>query len=274
MIILIQLLVSLALTIWYAFTISFESIILEILSIFFVFIGINLGLMVIILTVFVILILTTEKIDSKNIKKYKFFHPFSVYLFNHLLGVKLKVIGKENLPKDNNFLLVTNHVEFVDPLYLKQVYKDYPLSFVAKDDLFKIFLVKNALRSFGCIEISRKENDRQALQAVLEAIKRIKDGQPIGIFPEGTRNHGNKLNDFKSGSFKIAQKAKADISIAVLYNMHKSVEIFKFLRVKVYIKVLPVLKYEDYKDMDTFALSTYVRDKISEEITLLQESNL
>jgi 1-acyl-sn-glycerol-3-phosphate acyltransferase len=199
------------------------------------------------------------------------FNPFNEYIFNFLYRVKPIIIDKENLPQNNNFIVYSNHVEYTDPLYVKQVYKNYALAYLSKVELFKYPVLKNILRGTGCIPLSRKVGDRQALQAVLQAIKQVKAGQPLGIFPEGTRSHANIIGEFKSGSFKIAQKAQADISPVVLFNMHKTIDVFKFFKAKVYIKILPIIPYDKFKDMDTNELSTFVHDLIEVEMNTLKE---
>ncbi len=271
MIALIQAFVSLLLTVLYAIDNDLTFALLDVFKILLFFVLINIGLILLVLLFFVSFIYLTEKTSPKNkFKNFGFYH-FNVYIFNFLFRVKPIFLGKENLPKDSNFVLYSNHVEYTDPLYILQAYRKYSLAFISKEELFKYPLIKNILRSTGGIPLSRKTGDRQALQAILQAIKQVKDGQPIALFPEGTRNHGNTMKEFKSGSFRLPQKAKADISPVVLFNMHKTVDFFKVFRTKVYIKILPVIKYEEFKDMDTNTLSTYVHDIIFEELSTFKE---
>ena len=110
------------------------------------------------------------------------------------------------------------------------------------------------------------------MQAVLQAINQVKNGQPIAIFPAGTRTHANTMNDFKPGAFKTAQKAKADISLVVLYNFQKTVKTFKLFKAKIYLKVLPLIKYDEYKDLDTNSISDLVYIKIKDELESFKDS--
>lgn len=271
MILLIQILLSLGLTVIYALQLSFNSIIIDAFKVVLVLLGINIALILAILLSFIAFVYLTEKTNPKGLIKHKIYNHYNHYIFNFLYRVKPVVIGRENLPKDNNFVVYSNHIEYTDPLYIKQVYKDFPLAFVSKEELHKYPFMKNVLVSTGCVPLSRKAGDRQALEAILKAIKQVKDGQPMAVFPEGTRSHTNSVSDFKTGSFKLAQKAKADISIIVLYNMHKTIDIFKIMKVKVYLKVLPLIKYDDYKDLDTNAISDLVHKKMVEELLTMKE---
>jgi len=267
MIFLIQIFLSVLVTLVFSLRESFSFDFGGILNLALVFIVANIVVMIIIFIIFVLLIYLTEKYSDKALWKHKVFDLYNHYIFNFIYRVKPIIFGKENLPKDNNFVVVSNHVEYTDPLYIKQVYKDFPLAFVSKAELFEYPLIKTLVKSTGNIPLSRKSGDRQALNTILQAIKKIKDGQPMGIFPEGTRSYSNQVAEFKAGSFKMAQKAQADISTVVLYNMHETRKKFKFFRVKVYIKVLPIIKYEEYSEMSTNDLSDFIREKIVKEIT-------
>lgn len=271
MLVLIQVIISIILTVLYTINIEFTFELIDIFKVLIIFISLNIGLVVLILLSFGLFVFSTQKLPINSTFKHKGLQLFNVYIFNFIYRVKPILLGKENLPENNKFVVYSNHVEYTDPLYIKQVYKDFPLTFLSKIELYKIFFLKTVLKSIGAIPLSRKEGDRQALQAVLQAINLVKNDIPICIFPEGTRSYCNEMGDFKVGSFKIAQKAKADISPIVLFNMHKAVDFFKIIKSKVYLKVLPVIKYEDYKDMDAQTLSQFVHDKIEAELNSMKK---
>ncbi len=258
--------ISFGLTFAYVLNNEIKLKLLDISKVILVFLGVNLIYTLIALMIFVLFIFLTEKLPGKALWKHQFYHIYNHYIFNFIFRAKPIILGKENLPKDNNFAVFSNHIEYTDPLYIKQVYKDYPLSFVAKDTLYKYPILKNIMVGTGCVSLSRKAGDRQALMAILEAIKQIKDGQPMAIFPEGTRSYSNDMIPFKTGAFKLAQKAKADISPVCLYDMHNLSKKFKLFRVKVYLKVLPVIKYDEYKDLDTVEISDMVYERINQEL--------
>lgn len=258
--------ISIGFTILYILNNEIKLRLLDFFKVIFVFIGINIIYTLTVLIVFVAFVYITEKASSKALWKHQIYNIYNHYIFNFLYRAKPIILGKENLPKDNNFAVFSNHIEYTDPLYMKQVYKDFPLGFVAKDTLFKYAVMRNILKGTGCVSLSRKVGDRQALNAMLIAIKQIKDGQPMAIYPEGTRSYSNSMIDFKPGAFKLAQKAKADISPICLYDMHKLTKRFKLFRVKIYLKLCPIIKYEEYKDLDTLSLSNLVFDRINQEL--------
>lgn len=127
-------------------------------------------------------------------------------------GVKITVIGEENVPKDTPVLYIGNHRSFFDILI---TYTRCPnlTGYVAKKELSKFPLLSNWMRYLHCLFLDRKDI-KQGLKTILEAAEKVKAGISICIFPEGTRNTNPdeaELLPFHEGSFKIASKAKCPI---------------------------------------------------------------
>ncbi|PKL01533.1 MAG: hypothetical protein CVV56_00700 [Tenericutes bacterium HGW-Tenericutes-1] len=220
---------------------------------------------------FIISFLIAGKRNPKGMFKHHLMVFYSRYFFNIIFRVKVKVIGKENLPKDNNFVIYSNHIEYTDPIYIKQVFNRYPVAFISKESLFKIPIARMVLEGIGCIPISRVA-DRSALNSIVEGIKTVKNGQPMGIFPEGKRTYSHQMIEFKSGSFKLATKAKATIIPVCLYNMHETLRKGRIGFAKVTIAILPSITEEMYRDMDTTDLSVKVHVMIDQCLTDLQKN--
>jgi 1-acyl-sn-glycerol-3-phosphate acyltransferase len=261
----INFLVAIGLTIFYSIKQGLNLDFPGVFWILLVFIGSFVAMAIVLFLILVIFIYSTEKMSHKANWKHRVIKLYSVYIFNFYLRVRVIITGKENLPKDNNFVVYSNHIEYSDPIYLMQAYKNNPIGYVAKEPLFKYIVLKNMLLGLGCIPISRFA-DRSALKTILQAIKQVKEGQPMGVFPEGKRTYSNNLIEFKPGAFKVAQKAQADISPACLYNMHNMTVKRGILPVKVYIHILPVIKYEDYKDLDSVGISNMVFKIINDQM--------
>jgi 1-acyl-sn-glycerol-3-phosphate acyltransferase len=81
-----------------------------------------------------------------------------------------------------------------------------PFKFIAKRELFRIPVFGWAIRRAGYISIDR-QNPREALKAIEEAVARIKEGANVLIFPEGTRSADGKLLPFMKGAFSLAGRA-------------------------------------------------------------------
>lgn len=123
-----------------------------------------------------------------------------------ICGVKLTVIGKENIPKDQAVLYVCNHRSYFDIILGYSIMPGLT-GYISKDDLEKVPLLNVWMRRLYCLFLNRTDM-KQGLKTILKAIEYIKQGVSICIFPEGTRNRGEEgsLLEFKEGSFKIAEK--------------------------------------------------------------------
>ncbi len=110
-----------------------------------------------------------------------------------------------------SYLFISNHQSLMDiPILLVLFRRFYP-RFVAKKSLFTIPLFGPGMRRTGHLGVDR-ENSRQGMRDMQEAVYRLQQGQSLVVFPEGTRGtqeHG--LQDFHIGAFVIALKAKVPI---------------------------------------------------------------
>lgn len=139
-----------------------------------------------------------------------------------LAGAKITVHGLENLPKDKNVLFVGNHQGNFDiPIYISQI--PFLIGFIAKVELEKIPLVKNWMTFMQCVFMDRK-NIRKSGEAIIKGIRNLKAGYSMVIFPEGTRSRGDKLGEFKAGSFKLATKSKTTIVPVTMNGSYKIME--------------------------------------------------
>ena len=187
-------------------------------------------------------------------------------LVQRLLRLKVIVSGKENIP-EGKFVFIGNHQENYDIIALKPIFNDHPLCFIAKEPLFTFPFLGPWMSIIGNIPIGRVAN-RSAAESIINGIKRYKYGHSVGIFPEGKRSFSNEMIEFKPGAFKLAIKPKADILIGTLYNLDKIFGTFPYKRHKSYIHIHPVLKYEDYKDLNSIELSNKVKAIIQEQLNV------
>ena len=125
-----------------------------------------------------------------------------------LFRITPTVIGRENIPKGQAFIVLANHQSFIDIGNLISVI--CPLAFLAKKELFRLPLFGESLKFMGCIPIDRGNRiANQQLPQVLRA--KIQDGFNYCVFPEGTRSTTGELLQFKSGMFKIIKEAPVPV---------------------------------------------------------------
>ena len=126
-----------------------------------------------------------------------------------LTGTKVDVIGRENIPDDRPVLYVGNHRSYFDIVIGYQLVKG-ETGFVAKKEMKKIWLLSHWMKNLHCLFLDR-ENIKEGLKTILTGIDYVKKGISIWIFPEGTRNKGAGMMEFKEGSMKIAEKTGCPI---------------------------------------------------------------
>lgn len=140
-----------------------------------------------------------------------------------IAGVKVTVIGKENMP-DEAALYVGNHRSYFDILVLYVQCKNLT-GFIAKDSIEKIPSLRVWMRYLHCLFLKR-DDLKQGMKVILQAIDYVKQGISICVFPEGTRNKGEELSvlPFKEGTFKIALKTGCPI---VPVSLNHTADIFE-----------------------------------------------
>ena len=112
-----------------------------------------------------------------------------------------------------------------------------------------------------------REDIRQSMQVIKAASNDIKEGRGVLIFPEGTRSReGNKIGEFKGGSFKCATMTKAPIVPCALVDSFKPFDENSIKPVTVKVAYLQPLYYEDYKDMKTTEIAEEVQRRVQEKI--------
>ncbi len=116
--------------------------------------------------------------------------------------ITLRVSGREAVPRDEYFVVMSNHQSLYD---IPVLFQSVPptLRMVAKSDLFRVPVWGAAMLAAEFISLDRddKERSREGLRVARE---RIRSGINVWIAPEGTRSPSGKLGRFKGGGFKLA----------------------------------------------------------------------
>ena len=186
------------------------------------------------------------------------------YIFKRAVksvNVDLQVFGQENIPTENGFTMYSNHQGMFDILAIPATC-DQPLGGVLKKELKDIPFIKQVIACTKSFPMDR-EDVRASMEVILAATKEVANGRNYLIFPEGTRSkNGNQMREFHAGSFKIASKAKAPIVPVALIDCYKVFDEKGCKPVSMQIHYLPVIPYEEYKDMKTPELAQMVHDRI------------
>ena len=181
-------------------------------------------------------------------------------------NITAEIHNVENLPEEDGFILYPNHQGLFDTLMFFYS-SPKPLAFVIKKEAKDIILLKQALGSTGSLAMDR-DDLRQSMQVINQIADEVKNQKRnYVIFAEGTRSKlGNKLLDFKGGSFKAAQKAKCPIVPCALINSFVPFDEKSLRQVTVKLIYLKPMYYDEYKDMKTNEIAEEVKHRIEDAI--------
>ena len=146
-----------------------------------------------------------------------FVFPIYKFVFKGLL------IGRENIPQDGSFIVVSNHGSLLDPPLLGHAL-DRNISFMAKAELFKIPILGFVIKACGAYPVKRGIADKNTIQTACE---KLSNNKSIGIFIDGTRQKNGRVNKPKQGAALLAFKNQKLLLPVALVNSHKLIR-FKF----------------------------------------------
>lgn len=124
-----------------------------------------------------------------------------------MVWLKYQARGLENLPKSGGGLVLVNHQSFLDPT-LVGLPLQRPVSYLARDSLFRVPVIGWVLRNTYVMAINR---DAASTASIRMALKRMNDGFLVGLFPEGTRSADGKVGDFKPGFISLIRRAQVPV---------------------------------------------------------------
>ncbi len=129
-------------------------------------------------------------------------------------GVRVEVKGRENMPRQGPFIIMSTHNSHFDiPVLMKEIPRQFRI--VAKKALFKIPVFGWVMSVAGYVSVDRADQ-KQAFKSLDKAVESVSSGMPLLIFPEGTRSSDGSLGPFKKGGFVLATKAKVPIVPVVI----------------------------------------------------------
>lgn len=181
-------------------------------------------------------------------------------------NIRIDVYGEDNIPEKDGFMFFPNHQGLFDVLAMIQACPR-PFSVVMKKELQKIPFLKQVFACMKAYAIDR-EDIRQSMKVIGQVTEEVKSGRNYLIFAEGTRSReGNKLLEFKGGSFKSAIKAKCPIVPVALIDSYKAFDTKSAKKLTVQVHFLEPMPYEMYKDMKSQEIAELVRRRIEKVIS-------
>lgn len=119
--------------------------------------------------------------------------------------LRIKAKGLENFPQKSGFIIASNHRSHLDSPVVN-IISPVPVIFLAKAELFKVPVLGWLIKKSGAIPIER--NKKSGNKSLIKALKLLKEGYTIGVFPEGTRAKPKEFLKPKAGIGLLISKAK------------------------------------------------------------------
>ena len=153
--------------------------------------------------VFVLAVFDRDRIVDRVIRRWSRF-------FLWLAGSSLTTDGRDNFEADRQYVFIANHLSNLD-IPVMFLATEMPIRYLAKAELFKIPVLKQAMEAIGIVRVDRIAGAAIHYE-VNEGVAAVKGhGQSLIIFPEGTRSVSGEMAGFKKGAFRIAITSGLDI---------------------------------------------------------------
>ncbi|UOE54234.1 1-acyl-sn-glycerol-3-phosphate acyltransferase [Bacillus sp. CMF12] len=131
---------------------------------------------------------------------------------------RFEVIGKENFPAEGGVLLCSNHIDNLDPPVVG-INAPRPVYFMAKEELFNVPVLGKILPDLNAFPVKRGMSDREALRRGLGILK---EGNVLGLFPEGTRSKTGQLGKGLAGAGFFALRSEAHVVPCAIIGPYKA----------------------------------------------------
>ena len=129
------------------------------------------------------------------------------YMIRFKLVYRLEVYGKENIPKDNKYIIAANHLSTLDPPLIAAI-MDRGVAYMAKKELFENPFMRWWLNWLGAFAVDRESLSVSTIRTVLTVSK---TDWVFGIFPQGTRQLPGVISNVTKGFASLAKTTKCGI---------------------------------------------------------------
>ncbi|MBK4730861.1 1-acyl-sn-glycerol-3-phosphate acyltransferase [Oxynema sp. CENA135] len=193
--------------------------------------------------------------NREPVKSLVLYHLFKWSVVSPMLHgyFRGRIYGADRVPQEGPLIVVSNHASDFDPPILSNCMRR-PVAFMAKEELFRVPVLKDAIRLYGAYPVKRGKGDRAAMRA---ALSYLEQGWATGLFLQGTRTPDARITAPKLGAALIAAKAQAPVLPVSLWGtqaiVKKGSALPKPVPVTVRIgEVLDPPKSTSREDLETF----------------------
>ena len=135
------------------------------------------------------------------------------------LGTRITYQGMDNIPADGGAVVAMNHISYIDylPAGLASRQRRRRIRFMLKAEALEHGAVDFIITHTDCIPVDRTAG----AGAYDEAVRRLRAGQLVGVFPEATISRSFELKEFKTGAVRMALEAQVPIVPLILWGAHR-----------------------------------------------------
>lgn len=139
--------------------------------------------------------------------------------FWHYLGLKITVTGQENIPTDGGAIIAINHVGYLDFALAGTALlpSNRYVRFMAKKEIFDNKIAGPLMRGMHHISVDRSAGS----SSFVAAMRALRSGEFIGIFPEGTISVSFEIKEIKSGAVRLAMGAGVPIIPVIVWGSQR-----------------------------------------------------
>ncbi|MGP1597455.1 lysophospholipid acyltransferase family protein [Peptoanaerobacter stomatis] len=132
------------------------------------------------------------------------------FIINIVLRIvyRIEVVGNNTVESNKAYIVASNHRNNLDPLLVIITFNKRKIHYIAKKELFENKILKFILDRTYVISLDRNKNDLGALK---ESLKVLKDGEILGIFPQGTRVSSIEDDTSKAGIGMFAMRTNTSV---------------------------------------------------------------
>ncbi|MCU1537131.1 MAG: 1-acyl-sn-glycerol-3-phosphate acyltransferase [Humibacillus sp.] len=185
------------------------------------------------------------------------------------LGLRLDVRGAEHLPRTGGAVLASNHVGYLDFLFVGLVGRERGrfVRFLAKQGSFAPPVIGGAMRAMGHVPVDRAHGE----VALRRAVAAAREGEVVGVFPEATISHSWELRPFRPGAAAVATWCRVPIVPVAIWGSQRLVTVGGRVgrRRGVAVTVLVGEPLLPQPDADPYAVTRLLRERVD---ALLQEA--
>jgi 1-acyl-sn-glycerol-3-phosphate acyltransferase len=131
---------------------------------------------------------------------------------------ELKAYGVHNVPETGGVLLASNHQSYLDPV-LVAVKLKRPVAYFAKSELFENRFFGSLIRSLHAFPVKMGRNDKGAMEL---AIRRLREGYALNIYPEGSRTYGGEIGTIMRGIGLVVRRAKVPVLPTAIHGSYEA----------------------------------------------------